>query len=166
MMTTQDIVMLTDEQRSRLQTFVRSGTASARKLARARILLLADRSQGQALTDDQVAQATLVCRPTVLAVRHRFVQEGLEAALCEKPRPGRAPKITGDVEAKLTMLACSAPPEGHARWSLRLLADQMVTLDYVDEKISHVAIYKTLKKTKSSRGPSSHGALANQRRSL
>jgi hypothetical protein len=75
----------------------------------------------------------------------------MEAALYDKPRPGRTPKITGDIEAKLTVLACSDPPEGRVRWTLRLLADRMVELGYLDS-ISDVAIYKRLKKTKSSPG--------------
>lgn len=164
-MYTQNRVTLNDEQRAYLHSFIRSGSSSARKQTRCRILLLADRSQGQRLSDEQIAQAALVCQATVAAVRARFVRDGLDAALSEKHRPGHAPKITGDVEAKLTMLACSSPPEGHARWTLRLLADQMVTLEYVD-KISHVACYNALKKTKSSRGRSNPGASANHRPNL
>jgi hypothetical protein len=83
--------------------------------------------------------------------RRKFALEGLQAALSEKQRPGRAPKITGDIEAKLVTLACSTPPEGRSRWTLHLLADQMVTLGYLDS-ISDVAIYKRLKKTSLSHG--------------
>lgn len=161
-MYTQNRVYLTDAQRTCLQSLIRSGSSSARKQTRSRILLLSDRSQGERLTDQQIAQAALVCPATVAAVRRRFVHEGLDAALSEKPRPGRAPKITGDIEAKLTMLACSTAPEGHVRWSLRLLADQMVELEYID-KISHVALHKVLKKTQSSRGRSNPGVSASHR---
>jgi len=88
---------------------------------------------------------------TAKRTRWRFLQEGLQTALSEKPHPGRPPKITGEIEAKLTMLACSQPPEGHARWTLRLLADQLVELGYLDS-ISHVAVGERLKKTRSSPG--------------
>ena len=75
----------------------------------------------------------------------------MEAALFDKPRPGATPKITGDIEAQLVTLACSDPPQGHARWTLRLLADKMVALGYI-ESISNVAVYQRLKKTNLSRG--------------
>jgi hypothetical protein len=87
----------------------------------------------------------------VINVRRRFLSGGLQAALYDKGWPGAPPKFTGEVEAKLTMLACSDPPEGAARWTLRLLADKMVELGYVDS-ISHVTVGEMLKKTKSSRG--------------
>ena len=88
---------------------------------------------------------------TVKRTRWRFLQEGLEAALKEKPRPGRPPKITGEIEAKLTVLACSQPPEGHAQWTLRLLAGRLVELGYL-ESISHTAVGNRLKKTRSNPG--------------
>ncbi|MEN6519889.1 MAG: helix-turn-helix domain-containing protein, partial [Armatimonadota bacterium] len=84
-------------------------------------------------------------------IRKEFVLGGLESALYDKPRPGAAPKITGDIEARITMLACSKPPEGHARWTLRLLADKAVELEYIDS-ISHTAISERLKKTLSNPG--------------
>jgi len=114
-------------------------------------LLLAERSGDQRRTDWQVAQAVLTSAATVKRTRRRFLEEGLDAALSEKPRPGRPPKITGEIEAQLTVLACSQPPEGHARWTLRLLANQLVELGYLDS-ISHVAVSKRLKKTRSSPG--------------
>ncbi len=80
-----------------------------------------------------------------------YVLEGLEQALYDKPRSGAPPKITGDIEAKLVMLACSEPPDGKKRWTLRLLAEQMVVLGYIDS-ISNVAVYKRLKKTNLSLG--------------
>jgi transposase len=119
--------------------------------ARARILLLADRSRGERRTDEQVAAAVVTSVMTTKRTRWRFLQEGLEAALAEKPRPGRPPKITGEIEAQLTVLACSEPPEGHARWTLRLLADRLVELGYL-ESISHTAVADRLKKTKSNLG--------------
>jgi len=77
-------------------------------------------------------------------------------ALYDRPRTGAPPKITGDIEAKMVLLACSDPPEGYKRWTLRLIAEQMVSLGYVDS-LSNVAVYKRLKKTKSSRGKSKAG---------
>ena len=88
---------------------------------------------------------------TIIRTRKACLDEGLEAALFEKPRPGAPPKITGEIEAKLVTLACSDAPEGRARWTLRLLAHKMVELGYIDT-ISNVAVYQRLKKTNSSPG--------------
>jgi len=150
-------INLTPEQRHELEQLIHTGNASARTHTRARILLLSDRSQGQKRTDEQVAQAMMCCQRTVVNVRHRFLSSGLDQALYDRPRPGQKPKVTGDIEAKLTMLACSAPPEGAARWTLRLLADHMIELGYV-EYISHVTVGEVLKKTNSSLGVSKRGA--------
>ena len=139
-------VFLTEEQRQHLDNLIRKGSTPARVQMRARILLLSDRSQGHQRTRRQVAEASLCCAVTVGDTCRRFAREGMEAALSEKPRPGAAPKITGDIEAKLVTLACSDPPKGRARWTLRLLADTMVELDYI-ESISNVSVYHTLKKT-------------------
>jgi len=155
-MSTQNTIRLTSDQRAFLDHLIRSGSSPARKLARARILLLSDRSEGRRLQDAQIAQSVQVCVATVRAVRQRFVREGLDACLSERPRPGHAPKLTGDVEAKLVTLVCSDPPEGHARWTLRLLADQMVALEVIDH-ISHVAIGNALKKTNLSLGSFKRG---------
>jgi transposase len=98
-----------------------------------------------------VAEAVMCSPGTVVGVRRRFVEEGLSAALYDKPRPGQAPKITGDIEAQLVMLACSDAPEGHERWTLRLLAEHLVELTEL-ESISHVAVGERLKKMNSSPG--------------
>jgi len=140
-------IYLTTEQRNELERLIRTGHSPARTQTRARILLLSDRSDGQKRTAREVAAALLCSPSTVANVRHRFNQEGLQAALYDKPRPGQKPKVTGDIEAKLTMLACSQPPEGHARWTLRLLADRMIELEYIDY-ISHVTVGEVLKKTR------------------
>jgi len=150
-MATRSVVKLSEEQRSRLKGLLRRGAAPARVQTRARILLLADRSQGKRRTDAQVAEAVVTSLMTAKRTRWRFLQEGVEAALAEKPRPGRPPKITGEIEAKLTVLACSQPPEGHARWTLRLLAGRLVELGCL-ESISHTAVADRLKKTKSNPG--------------
>jgi putative transposase len=138
-------VFLSNEDRSFLDNLIRRGHCSARVLNRARILLLADRSQGEKRTRQHIAEAALCCALTVGTVCRRYVQEGLDAALSEKPRPGKAPKITGEIEAQLVVLACSTPPEGQARWTFKLLADKLVALELVDS-ISEVAVYKRLKK--------------------
>jgi putative transposase len=138
-------INLTPEQRDELEQLIHIGNAPARTQTRARILLLSDRSQGQKRTDGEVAQAMMCCQRTVVNVRHRFLSGGLDQALYDRPRPGQKPKVTGDIEAKLTMLACSAPPEGAARWTLRLLADRLIELECV-EYISHVTVGEVLKK--------------------
>lgn len=140
-------IYLTTEQRNELERLIRTGHSPARTQTRARILLLSDRSDGQKRTAREVAAALLCSPSTVAHVRHRFNQEGLQAALYDKPRPGQKPKVTGDIEAKLTMLACSQPPEGYARWTLRLLAERMIELEYIDY-ISHVTVGEVLKKTR------------------
>jgi transposase len=150
-MATRNQVKLSEKERAHLQGLLRRGAAPARVQTRARVLLLSDRSCGERRTDEEVAAAVLTSLSTAKRTRWRFLQEGLEAALAEKPRPGRPPKITGEVEAKLTLLACSQAPEGHARWTLRLLAGRLVELGYV-ESISHMAVSNRLKKTRSSPG--------------
>ena len=148
---------LTDDQRMTLNTLIRSGSAPARTHTRARILLLLDRDQAEPWTDEAIAAALRCHRHTVGNVRHRFMTAGLQAALYHKPLPPRAPKkLTGEVEAHLIALACSAPPEGQQRWTLRLLAERLVELRLVDS-ISHVAVGERLKKTTSNRGRSSPG---------
>jgi transposase len=144
-------VTLTTEVRERLEGIIHSGEEPARTQTRARILLLTDHSQGNHWNDEVIAAALLCSQKTVVNVRQRYVAEGLEAALYDKPRPGQAPKLTGEVEAQLTLLACSDPPEGYARWTMRLLADKLVELELVEE-ISHVAVWERLKKTNCTPG--------------
>jgi transposase len=139
------VVNLSADERLFLDKMIRTGSAPARVQARARILLLADRSQGGHMSDDEVAQAIRVHPRTVYNIRKRYRREGLDSALYEKPRPGQPPKITGDVEARLVVLACSDAPEGHDRWTLQMLADKLIELELV-ESISSVAVYKRLKK--------------------
>ncbi len=93
----------------------------------------------------------MVSQGTVLNIKRRYFAGQLERALYDLPRPGGVPKIDGEVEARLIMLACSEPPAGHARWTLRLLAQELVSLELVDS-ISHVAVGNVLKKTPSNRG--------------
>lgn len=124
-------VFLSDEQRQRLDALTRTGTRPARTIQHARILLLADETtdDGPAWTDEKVADALGCSAPTVARVRRRFVREGLDEAIrVRKDVPGRPPKINGVAEAHLIALACSKPPAGRARWTVRLLADRFVSL--------------------------------------
>ncbi len=143
-------VALTEAQRAHLRTLVGSGVAEARMLARARILLKADHGEGgPGWADAAIAGALDVHPSTVQRVRRRFVEEGLEATLARK-RPDRvyARALDGRQEAHLVALACSAPPAGQARWSLRLLAGELVRLEVV-EAVSHETVRRALKKTTS-----------------
>jgi transposase len=139
------------DERTELERLIHTGNPPARKQTRARILLLSDRSEGQKRTDQEVAEAVLCSTTTVGNIRRRYVEGGLPKALNDKGWPGAKPKLTGEVEAKLTMLACSTPPQGYARWTLRLLANQMIELGYVED-VSHVTIGEWLKKTNLSLG--------------
>ena len=130
---------------------IRSGESSARTQTRARILLLTDESQKQQKGAEEIASALMCSLPTITNIRKKFVEGGLEHALYDKPRPGAIPKITGEIEAQLTLLACSAPPEGRSRWTLQLLADKLVELKLVDS-ISDVAVMHRLKKMNLSLG--------------
>ena len=145
-------VFLNGKKRSYLNRLVNTGTNKARKITRARILLLANESpRGPSKKDREIMDSLGVSARTVATTRQRFVEEGIEGALNEKPRPGRPPKLSGREEARLTAIACTDPPEGRARWSVRLLADKLVELDIV-ESISREAVRKYLKKGISSRG--------------
>ena len=146
-------VTLSQEQRHVLQQLISAGKAPARKLAHARILLKIDRSTpGPAWTDEQVAEVFEVSRYTVIRLRERFVEHGLDDALNHRHAPRAYSRaLDGEQEAHLIALTCGACPEGQARWSLRLLAGRMVELGYV-EQVSHETVRQVLKKTSSSRG--------------
>jgi len=144
-------VVLPPDHRTQLEHIIRAGRVTASVHTRARILLLTDYSQEQHRTDADIAASLQVPQSTIVRVRKRYLDDGLDAILHDKPRPGQPPKITGEVEAHLTVLACSDPPDGHDRWTLRLLADRLVELGHV-ESISHTAIGNRLKKTHSSPG--------------
>jgi transposase len=146
-------VRLTSDERKQLHEMLSKGTAAARTLTHARILLKADEGvDGPRLTDDEIAEAVDVNRSTVERVRIRCVEGGVEPAL--RPRPSRQVhprKLDGVQEAHLVALACSPAPKGRARWSLRLLADKLVQLEIVDD-ISYETVRQALKKTNSSHG--------------
>jgi transposase len=146
------VVILTEKEREHLGQLLGAGEAPARKLMHARILLKADQGgHGPGWVDEQIAEAVEVSQPTISRVRQQFVEEGLEAALNRRaPRREYRRKLDGEQEARLVALACSEPPAGAARWSLRLLADKLVELEVV-EAISYQTVRRVLKKTRSSR---------------
>ncbi len=151
-------VRLRSGERKELTDLVRKGTGKARMINRARILMMADESRaGGRNTDEEIARTLGVALGTVATVRRRYCEEGMREALTERPRSGQPMKLGAREEAMLTTLACSNPPEGHSRWTLRLLADRMVELEQV-ESISHETIRRRLKKTSSSRGSANTGA--------
>jgi len=146
-------VTLTDEERRELQSMVSAGKAAARKLVRARVLLLADQAEGgPAKSDPEIVDALGCGRATVERVRKHFVEEGLEETLQPKPSTRvYERRLDGKAEAHLIALACGAPPEGRCRWTLRLLGDRLVALGHV-ESIAHETVRRTLKKTNLSLG--------------
>jgi hypothetical protein len=146
-------VELTEEERARLRTLVGAGVAPARMLTRARVLLKADQGEGGAAWADAAIAGALELHPTTVArIRRQCVEEGLEAALARK-RPDRVyiRRLDGLGEAHLVATACSDPPAGRERWTLRLLADELVRLDVV-ETVSYETVRRTLKQTSSNRG--------------
>jgi len=145
-------VTLTVEERTELEALTRKDRIGARKFAHARALLLCDASPGQSpWPTARIAEALGVSPRTVEHVKRRFVEEGLESALNRKVRetPPRESIVDGDKEARLIAMACSAPPAGHKRWTVRLLAERLVALE-VFEAISPATVHRTLKKTNSS----------------
>ena len=146
-------VTLTDEEHAALTALITKGKAAARTLTHARILLKANQSEGgEAWKDERIVEALEVSLSTVMRVRQVFVEVGVEAALkARRGEPSRRRKLDGEQEAYLIALTCGDPPAGHARWTLRLLADRMVQLEYVDT-VSHETVRQTLKKTNSNRG--------------
>jgi transposase len=147
-------VTLTAEERNSLQALIAAGKAATKKLLHARILLKADAAPGgPAWTDARIADALEIHPTTVERLRERFVEQGVDGALGRKQpdRPSRARTLDGQAEARLIAVACSAPPPGRVRWTLRLLADQLVELEIVDT-VSTETVRRTLKKTNSSRG--------------
>ena len=147
------LVTLTPEERRWLTSLVSAGKRSALTITRARILLKADQAPGGPAWEDQDIARALDCGlRTVERVRQRFVERGLEDALARKrqDKPSRERKFDGAQEARLIALACSAPPEGRARWTMKLLADRLVELEVFDS-VSDETVRRVLKKTNSSR---------------
>lgn len=141
------VVRLTPDERQHLLSLTRAGKASARLIKHANVLLLAD-ADADSRTDEDIASILHVAVRTVERLRMWFVTEGLERALHRKPQdgPSRTPKLDGRAQAKLTALACSKAPDGRTRWTLHMLANQLVQLKIVDS-ISHDTVWRALKKT-------------------
>lgn len=140
------LITLSSNDTRSLKTLLTRGKASARTLSRARILDLLHRGQSPA----DIAPLLQVSQPTISNVKRRFSEGGLQAALYDQPRSGRPIEIDGHQRAKITALACSTPPEGRARWTLRLLADKAVELGHL-KRLSHTKARQILKKTNSDR---------------
>lgn len=147
-------VALSAEQRTQVEKMARSNKASIRERARARILLAVDTAQpGGGQKDAAAARMVGSCAVTVGYVRMRFAKEGLEAALHHREQARRkARKLDGAAEAHLVAMVCGAPPEGRKRWSLHLLADEMMAAGFCEDRISHETVRQTLKKMSSNRG--------------
>lgn len=135
-------VDLKEEERSLLQKMTEKGSEKGRKIKRGQILLLADKGK----KDKEIAEWIDVTVGTVQRIRKRYATEGLESAIEEQARSGRPVGIKAETRAKITALACTKAPEGRERWTLRLLADKVVELEYI-ESISHQSIDNILKKT-------------------
>ncbi len=141
-------VHLSEDERKTLLKIISKGTASAKSIMHANVLLAADENaEGGKKSEAEIAELFHVNRRTVHIIREQYSDHGLKVALGRKKRetPPVAPKLTGEVEAKIIALSCSAPPSGCSRWTLRLLADKAVELQYIDS-VSHVAVGQLLKK--------------------
>jgi len=135
-------IELSQQERNQLTKLTRQGTEKVRKVKRAKILLLADEGK----KDKEIAERVEVSVGTVERIRKRYAQEGLAGAVNEKPRSGRPISISAQTRAKVTALACTKAPEGRSQWTLRMLADKMVELEYIDS-ISYQSVRNILKKT-------------------
>jgi hypothetical protein len=161
-------VKLSEGERNHLQALINKGKSPAKRLLKVRILLKADAgAQGENWSDGEIMEALDTNKSMVTRVRQQFVEEGLEAVLSRKERaaPAITPIFDGEKEARLVALACSAPPEGHARWTLRLLEDKVVELGIV-ERASDNTIGRVLKKTRFSLTAKSNGSFRRRRTAL
>jgi len=151
-------VTLTEEERLQLKAIMSKGKHSSLQFRNACILLNSDESEdGQKVSNEQIAQVLQINQKTVERLKQRFVEDGFDTCVDRKPYPVvKDIKADGDFEAHLIAISCSKAPEGYSRWSLRMLADKMVELKYVDD-VSHETIRQVLKKTKLSHGGSKVG---------
>jgi len=147
------VVELSDAEKSELRRLTTMGKVSARKIKRANILLASDGGQ----SDKAISALLHTSIATIERTRKRYVEDGLDAALNEQPRPGRRLKLDGKQEAHLMALACSAPPTGRQSWTMQLLAERLVALQVV-ESVCDETVRLRLKKANSSRGNASSGA--------
>lgn len=150
--TTKNFVHLTKDERSLLEKHTKSGDWTPKQVIRAKILLLSDVNGPDALTDVEIAKRLGCSRSTVYNRRRRFANtQSVEDSIFDNPKPGRPTIIDGAVDAHMTAIACSTPPDGHAKWTLRLVKDRMVALEVIDE-ISHTTVARALKKKKLNLG--------------
>lgn len=151
-------VTLTSKERDQLEAIIKKGKHSSLQFRNACILLNCDEGDyGQKVSNEQIAQMLQITSKTVERLKQRFIEEGFEACIDRKPYPEvKEIKTDGDFEAHLVAMSCSKAPDGYTRWSLRMLADKMVELAYV-ESVSHETVRQVLKKTKLSRGGSKAG---------
>lgn len=154
-------VELTKKEGKELKEITRKGSCKVRTYKRAQVLLLANEKQkGGAKSDEQIAEIVNLSAPTVQRIRQRFVEGDLATALYDQARSGAPKKFTGQNRGQITALACSMPPEGRSRWTLRLLAEKMVELEYV-ESISYDTVQQVLKKTNLSLTSNNNGVSEN-----
>jgi putative transposase len=146
------IIDLTADEQKSLLDLIKKGKSSARKMARAQVLLHAT----EGATDEEIVESLHLGLSTVHRTRQRFVEEGLIASLNERPRAGRSSSLTGKQEAFIVALACSTPPEGRCRWTMQLLADRLIEIKQVED-ISHDTVRRVLKKTSSNLGSAKNG---------
>jgi transposase len=143
-------VLLSEKDRHKLEAITSKGRTSARILKRAQILLKADQSLGHCLKNDEIAEMLEVSPGTVQNMRERYCKEALKC-LYDKPRPGRPRIIDGEIEAKMISIACSEPPKGRERWTIRMITKRLIELECL-ENISHQGVYKRLKQMNLSLG--------------
>jgi len=145
------IVTLTKEERGMLEKVIQKGKVTGYRMRHAAILLKLDEiPENKEWTGKTIAKAYNTNENSITHIAKRFVEEGLESALSRRPQENRSRKIDGDIEAKVIALACSNPPYGHERWSIRLLRDEIIRLEIAD--IERTSVNKILKKTNSSLG--------------
>ena len=162
------VVRLSAQERGQLNALIRKGKSSAQRLMKARILLKADVSEaGEGWSDSQIVEALETSATTVYRTRQQLVEEGLEAVLSRKKpsRPSVLPIFDGEKEAKLIALACSEPPRGRSRWTLRMLENKVVELDIV-ERASDSTIGRVLKKSTQTAPQNAMGHPARSKRRL
>ncbi len=158
-------VTLTEEEQKQLQELVQKGGKGYR-IKHAQILLkLDERAENDDWTYERIGDAYNASRGTIAGVAKRFVMEGMEAALGRKKQENRHRKVTGEVEAQITLIACSDAPEGKSRWTMQMIADELIRLNVVDY-ITDTTVCEVMKKTKSSRGCKRNGAFREQMQSL
>lgn len=146
-------INLTEEEKETLTAIVNKGKHTSKEIARAQVLLLTDRG----MKEVEIAQILNICKATVNNTKRRYWQEGM-LIVKEKPKSGRPKILDGPMQARLIAIACSKPPEGHIRWTMELLSNEMVQLNVIDS-IADNTVWRYLKKTKLNHGYTNNGAL-------